>query len=588
MNFDDKLNKLYEGSRCFVKDCRLWRSTSDGALLLANFVPIPAAVIKKDDGNETITYLKMQGVNHKGKSLPEVIIPAEKLTSTQWIASAWDYQANFAPGNQVKEHLRYAITYAGSNHATYENIYTYTGWRKINDEWIYLYNGGAIGKLNATVELENSLSNYKFPEPIEDYREALEMSYKFKELAPDDITIPLLSMIYISPLNEFLRQAGHEPAYITFLLGVTGSMKSTLTALALSHFGDFNSKNLPSSFKDTANAIEKKGFLLKDSLTAIDHYYPSMQKIETPRMEKTAQAITRSYSDRTGRSRVNSDTSLKGSCIPRGNLIIIGEDIPNIGQSGIARHLILELKKGDIDKGLLTELQSNSDQLNLAMRGYIEWLLPQAETLPNKLKEMFLRHRKKAQNDIQHALMPETVAWLQIGYEMFLTYATSLHVIDTEAAEELKVRAFNLFMKLGEEQSRKIDSDKPTVKFINALRELLATSSCHVKGLKDMVNEFNSMGFIGYEDDHYYYLYGDTTVKEIVQFYNQQGITFPVSKLTLLKHLEAEGLIEVEYNNNGIKREKQKKIRGENKRLIWLKKLSLIEAESVDLKHMII
>lgn len=589
---DKDLNKLYEDTGYFVKGCKLWRTTSDGEVVIADFVPIPTVVITKNDGREEKIFFKIKGKTCTGEDLPETLISTEKFSGMQWVSTAWGYKANYPAGSQIKDYIRHAIASVGNKYSKQENIYTYTGWSKIKSNWVYLYNGGAIGGNNITVELEESLSNYTFRSSITDYSKALRTSYSFIDVAPRSITIPLLSMIYISPLNEFLKQVKCEPAYIIFLLGITGAMKSTLTALALSHFGDFNGKSLPSSFKDTANSIEKKGFFLKDSLTAIDDYHPSLQKSEMSRMERTAQEVTRSYGDRTARSRMNSDTSLKASYVPRGNLIITGEDIPNIGQSGIARHLILELKKGDIDKQLLSKLQEESDQLNIAMRGYIEWLLPQADELPCKLKEMFLKYRNKAQNDTQHARMPETVAWLQIGYEMFLKYLLHLNIIDNEFAEEEVNKSFELFINLAEEQSRKIENDKPTVKFINALRELLATGACHVKLLKDEINfgyeDVNLAGFIGYEDTEYYYLYGETTVKEVVKFYSQQGVNFPVTKTTLLKHLDIEKLIEVETNATRTYREKQKKIKSKKHRLIWLKKSSIEEKEVVNIKHMTI
>ncbi len=56
------------------------------------------------------------------------------------------------------------------------------------------------------------------------------------------------------------------------LYGRTGSMKSTLARLILSHFDNFNNTDLPMSFRDTANSIVRKAFLLKDTLTVIDDF----------------------------------------------------------------------------------------------------------------------------------------------------------------------------------------------------------------------------------------------------------------------------------------------------------------------------
>jgi len=464
---------------------------------------------------------------------------------------------------------------AGQKIAKREVIYSHTGWRKINGSWAFLHSGGAIGADGVHVELESNLANYAFSSGTV-AKEAIAASLEFLRIAPERVTFPLISMCFLSPLNEFARQAGNEPAFILYLLGVTGALKSTLAALALCHFGEFTAKNLPGSFKDTANALEKRGFLLKDVLTVIDDYHPSGQKNEATRMERTAQEITRSYGDRTGRARLNSDTSLKDSYRPRGNVIITGEDLPNIAQSGLARHMVIELAHGDVDKERLSSLQENAGKLNVAMCGFIEWLIPQAADLPGRLNEYFIAYRNQAQSG-GHARVPEAVAWLRIGFELFMIYAAGAGAVNKAEAQEYVNRAREVFERIAEEQGRRIENDKPSKKFVNTLRELLDTGACYVVDIGDMarVDNLKHEGFIGYYDSDYYYLYSEAVFKAVVQFTSQQGMNFPVSGQTLLKHLDYEGWIEVELNDSRANRLKVKRISGKPTRLIWLKKAAL-------------
>jgi hypothetical protein len=275
---------------------------------------------------------------------------------------------------------------------------------------------------------------------------------------------------------------------------------------------------------------------------------------------------------------MNADMSLRKAFIPRGNLIITGEDIPNVGQSGMARNLFLEVKQGDINMELLTELQAHKDMLNLAMRGYIEWLIPQANELPQRLEAMFLTYRDKAQNENNHGRMAEMVAWLQVGFDMMQEYALS-NGLPAEMADAWTGKSFKLFMTLAEEQNRRITDDQPAVKFINALRELLNTGQCYSLESKSVLNADSQKdsGFVGYYDDEYYYLHGETTFKEVVQFYSKQGINFPVTLPTLLKHLDYAGQIVSEAKDGRVNRLKQKKIAGKNIRFVWLKKPALLE-----------
>ena len=156
-------------------------------------------------------------------------------------------------------------------------------------------------------------------------------------LGPEEITWPLMASIFLAPLCEPMRQAGYEPSFIIWLSGMTGARKSTVAGLFLSHYGQFTSKALPGSFKDTDNTLERKAFLLKDTVFCVDDYHPVGSPQEKRRMEKIAHSLIRGFADRVGRGRMNSDTSLRETYIPRGLCIVTGEEVPNLGQSATAR-----------------------------------------------------------------------------------------------------------------------------------------------------------------------------------------------------------------------------------------------------------
>ena len=70
------------------------------------------------------------------------------------------------------------------------------------------------------------------------------------EVAPPEILYALTAFTFLSPLNSFLKRVGCEPKFVLFLVGKTGSRKSTLAALFLSFFGRFTGAELPLSFQD--------------------------------------------------------------------------------------------------------------------------------------------------------------------------------------------------------------------------------------------------------------------------------------------------------------------------------------------------
>lgn len=78
------------------------------------------------------------------------------------------------------------------------------------------------------------------------------------DLAKKEITIPIIATTYLSPLRSLFLEENIPLGFVTWLVGESGSQKSSLSALAVSHFGDLERDTLPGGFKDTVNSMEKK------------------------------------------------------------------------------------------------------------------------------------------------------------------------------------------------------------------------------------------------------------------------------------------------------------------------------------------
>ncbi|MCG4734626.1 hypothetical protein L0M92_13555, partial [Casaltella massiliensis] len=82
-----------------------------------------------------------------------------------------------------------------------------------------------------------------------------------------------LALVYLSPLIEIISRNIKPPENIVWLWGKTGSRKTSVAKIVLSHFGNFNQKT-PSTFNDTITAIELKANMLKDILYLCDDFAP--------------------------------------------------------------------------------------------------------------------------------------------------------------------------------------------------------------------------------------------------------------------------------------------------------------------------
>ena len=332
---------------------RICQSTQDGPKPLANFVALPVAVVERDDGVNKTKEMVIDGWSVSGAPLPRVHIKASQFSGMNWVAENWDFAASVMPGNTTKDKVRYAIGEVGRMTVKRVTEYTHTGWRKIGGKWAYLYQGGAIGAEGVTVDLGSGLSAYRLDGGGASgfrnisYRDGALASLSLLGSMAGHIAIPLLGTIFLAPLREFLAATGVGPAYALFVLGGTGTRKSTALALALSHFGSFTGKSLPASFNDTANFIRKKAFLLKDVPIVVDDYHPVTSLQERKKMDATAQSLARAFGDGAERGRMKSDLTLQEAMSPRGVAIISGEDTPGVGESGMARFYITSVGKED-------------------------------------------------------------------------------------------------------------------------------------------------------------------------------------------------------------------------------------------------
>lgn len=515
--------------------------------LLCNFVSWITAEITLDDGAETTTWIRLRGIHESGRTLPEIEIPAADLAGFNWLAQRWGMDCILEVGKAVKDCVRHAIQTTAAN-AEKKTVFAVTGWKKIGEKWYYLMPGDE----EITVALPDKMSGYGMERKCDPLDIQTAASLLWQSVAPEEIILPLLSFTFLSPLNHFLKAAGCEPKFVLFLVGKTGSRKSTLAALMLSFFGKFTASELPLSFRDTSNSILYNAFSLKDVLTVIDDLHPSSRQ-EEQKMNATAQAVMRAYGDRTGKGRLRADSTPMESRPPQGNAIITAEFAPDIGESGTARYFALELKEKDVDLEILSAFQKEAADgtLQRCMFAYTEWIRESflfseesVQEFQKYLHSRFLFYRDSFRsNGIRcHGRVPETVAHLQIGMEFLLRFLHDLGGFADDWCRGFFERFQSILAQLARKQSDSIDEDKPTHIFIRKLYALLESNQAYV----DDKNNPGELGFgtcLGYQDDTFLYLHSELCHKVVRKFCEEQGENFSCTHKSLLKAMAEEGLI---------------------------------------------
>ena len=413
------------------------------------------------------------------------------------------------------------------------------------------------------------------------FQEAAAQSIRLQSIMREEIGVALLGTTYLAPLREFLFQTDVVPAFALYLYGESGTHKTTAAALALSHFGSFHAKNTPASFNDTGNSIRKKAFLVKDMPILVDDYHPVTSRQEKQQMAATAQALSRSFGDGADRGRLTTDSDIRSATPARSVAIITGEDLPAVGPSGLARFFILDLDKGDIPiTRELTELQEQARRgfLQKAMRGYIIWLQKQADSMPERLHDLYLTFREgiRKHSAGQHDRAPETVACILIGYAMMLNYFRDLGLYDTETVAAMLAHAQQVLTETSRKQAKDLESEKPTRIFLDSMAELLASKAVVLEDISagdDGAGKTSPKDMVGYLDGQYSMFLPQVAFSAVSKLCHDQGVEFPVSLKALYKHLRTDGILH--GTGSGDTPTKNRWIGGRAVRLLWIPREAL-------------
>jgi len=553
---------------------------------LANFQARIMEEITRDDGLKAVKEFRIAGELDTGRPLPPATVAAEKFDSLNWIKANWGAGASVAPGRSLGPHLVNGIQ-AHSQGFKRRTVYGHTGWRKIGGVWRYLHGGGALGPgepvevdLGSMLDKQEAekVCNYRLPEP--GGLEAAQASLKFLDVAAWEITAPLLACAYLAPFADLLKVN-----FSLWLYGPTSSKKTTLAALALSHFGIFDYCSLPFCWESTINSLEKVCFALKDSMVVLDDFKPPGGASEAQANVRAAARLIYNVGNRSGRGRLAPDLSAKPIFYPRGLVVITGEMLlPGQRQSATARYLGIEfdLKKTPIDEEVLTEAQEEaaSALYSAAMSRFLSDLAPNLEGELEKMRAAWQGNRAAFQNG-GHARIPETLAWLAVGFEVATGFFVRQGAISGDQGYEMNRRAWKVFQALGEKHSRIIEGERPTLKFLEVLNELFLTSKIYAEhrdyqggkppqeallgwqGLDPAHNAY----LVGYADEEMVYLLAETAYRAVAEAVRGQGDYLGFGKNEMLKALAREGLIEPDKNGENTR---NKYIQGGSKRVIWL------------------
>lgn len=561
----DRLRNVYEratngaytiddsGNICAV---RTLRDGGESLEPVSDFCVEPLETVKRDDGLEQSLEYGLKGYDYKGRQLPLVRVPASKFSTFSWITESWP-GAVIRAGQTKKERLRECVQMVERETATRRIVYSHSGWRQIDGQWCFLYDGGAIGCDGCSVELPGNLSRYNLDEPTGpvNARDTLRMSLQLLELAPYSVTVPLLATMYAAPLARWFDEINEPIAHVLLVHGRTQSKKSTATALFLSHFGQkFTHQTLPCNFQSTGNAIRGQMFAAADLPLAVDDFHPAPigRRHSVDTMTETAQTLVRSWGDHADRQRMNSDGATIRRVRPaRGIGVITAEFLPDLGESGLSRCYVVQMSPESIkDLKLLTNMQNAAagGVFVKAMRTYIEWLSLRVgtEDFAGMLKSRFAAVRSRilqlGDKYAIHGRLATSGAHLNVAFSVMLDCFVDNGVLSSTEANNILSHAFSAIIENLSAHEKSIAADDPIRIFAACIEELLDTDGAFLPPHNGAYTDDRACGF---STDGGLYIFPKRCFAAISEMCRRTGSSFPITERELWRRLFEGGYTEI-------------------------------------------
>lgn len=307
------------------------------------------------------------------------------------------------------------------------------GWQDVDGRLAYVTPDGLLGSDNRrTVSDHGQRFGNMDPRLIGRIEAFLNMI----NLTPNSAVAAIIVLYnVIGFLRELFKRAGMAPKFILFVLGTSGSQKTSL-ALATTQIERADS---PAFTMDATRAGLECGFKsYKDAIMLIDDLAPSDVTETRRKRQNNLEAITRSFGDGTGKKR-NNEYLQPGQEISQyeaeGGAIITGEYYEGCASS-LARNLVLHLERGDVDLAMLTKIQ-NCPPLAPFMFGFLQHIAADSDRVIAFIRERTQRYRLEAQGKYSHARYVEYQAQLMTAADLLTQYGVDTNQIPEARGTQL-------------------------------------------------------------------------------------------------------------------------------------------------------
>jgi CHC2 zinc finger/Domain of unknown function (DUF927) len=469
----------------------------DGCLGLYGVPLVNAALVishqqtVNDGTNPPQVRYTVSGRLANGQPLRELSVLASEFEGLAWM-SEWGARVIklCSRGNawQIARAIQ-EISVHGSVALIEENVYAHTGWATVNGKRSYLT---AAGRLTADgldtdtkIDLGESNMRHALPAPPvgEALRRAVRASLDFLTVGPRQVSALLWSAMYAAPLT-----AVRSLDTMLWVYGSSGSGKSTISHLALAHFGSSfiaGRKYVPQiGWNATPFAVETAMFVSKDAPLVIDDYAPQFMSMgERDKLRKTANESIRSLGNRLARAKGswrNGDGSIRALHNPRGLVVSTAEN-PIEGQSLVNRMLYVPIEKGQVlrkeGNPILDAAQehASSGRYAEAMSAFICWLITNWEKAGQEFTTQVDATARQARALLPSGFdrLPDYAGILDAAQALALRAFVDLGIITRDVSEMEEENNHAAILEVVTKQAGRVAEQSPAQMFLRAIESLL-------------------------------------------------------------------------------------------------------------------
>lgn len=357
-----------------------------------------------------------------------------------------------------------------------QTYYTHTGWVETQGGRRFIMPGNAVGPdgLDKTVFVDVSgpgveMYGVTWPTDEEETEAGWEALSTAISAASKRVGMPLLAHIVAAPLAW---QMPVDKPSLLHLVGETGTFKTTYATLLLNLFGNFERERPPLTWTSTVNALERSAFTLKDLPVLIDDF-----KLANIRRSEDMVRFIQNYGDRTSRSRMKADLTLRRSFPPRGVLFSTGEDVPERESSVLGRMLMISIEPGEVDRAKLSEAQKLAGGLRFVGARWLAWLARNWDEAQRRCRETYTETRDQWVHGLvsTHGRIAVSCAQLEIAFDLFTDFLCEEYPVHKQEITDW-VDALNVaLMTAGQTQGSRVREERQGSSFMEWVLSALAT-----------------------------------------------------------------------------------------------------------------